>query len=153
MLDTSLDQNEQYQETTCTIQSLYPTECQYQCNCHKEYNRFRAIMEEICQLCDSHTYKYQTSSQICNIKTNYNSKSKNKRLLLLSQEISDSSVNNQCGQQIKKDIGEDYQCFVDCDNKQFTFNDPSISITTSIILLSIGGIICLCGAIPPFVIK
>lgn len=179
MLDSALDENEQYQETTCTIESIYPSECQYECNCHKEYNRFRGIMEEICELCDSHTYKYETSSDICNIKpemlstktnsfSNSNNKNKQRMLLLndndndddsqsitilLSQESNDISSNDQCGEQIKKDIGEDYQCFVDCDNKKYTFNDPSVSITTSIILLSVGGVICLCGAIPPFVIK
>lgn len=179
MLDDALEENEQHEETTCSIESISPNECQYECNCHKEYNRFRAIMEEICELCDAHTYKYQVSADICNaneqtlnIQNSNQGGGKNKRrrrrillnddddstvidseiTVLLNQEGDDHSGGD-CGQQIKKDIGEDYQCYVDCDNKQYTFSNPSVSITTSIILLSVGGVICLCGAIPPFVIK
>eukprot|EP01084_Bolivina_argentea_P084180 152315_1 len=167
MLNEELDKNEEHQPTICAIEAVYPTECAYyECDCYKQYNKLRTIMEQICQPCKSATYKYAASATIC-IKTNSISTEQNEKQegqkqsrmlldetnkVLLSQYGNDNS-DGECGTQIKKDIGEQYECYVNCEDKMFTFEDPTVSITTSIILLAIGGIICLCGGIPPFIVK
>eukprot|EP01083_Nonionella_stella_P065614 172094_1 len=146
VLYETMEQNGKFQSTTCVIEQIHATQCQYLCNCRDTYNEFANLIGKQCETCNSDTYRYSTSTSVCNAQMDSNDAQ-----ILLTQESSDYSA--PCGEQSKKEFGDETVCFVDCNMETFTFTDPTVPYTVSIALFSVGVVLCLCGAMGPFLIK
>ena len=145
ILDDALEENAAKIETNCKIeQAIYDT-CTHDCKCYEEYNKYSGKNEEICHTCDDYLYHYTATAIICNTKTN--------STIYYTLHEDPDDENGECGTQIQKESGQQVNCWVDCKQKEFTLYDPIASITAPVIMLSVGGVLCLCGAIPPFVMK